>query len=205
MIAAEVDELPAYQHQDPPSPSADAVQAAVELIKQAKHPCIFAGWGCKDGTAQLQKMSEILQAPVALTMQGFGVFPGTHPLHAGMSFGASAVPAARNAFKDCDCLIAVATRFAEVGTGSYGVTVPPNLIHIDIDATVFDKNYPARVKITGDAAASMEAIIRSLETQGFSRPENTALKEQIKNDKEAYYKTWTETHFRGVRRSFYAP
>lgn len=198
MIAAEVGELPVYQPHDSPSPSAEAVQAAVELIKQAKHPCIFAGWGCKDGTAQLTRLAELLQAPVALTMQGYGIFPGTHPLHAGMSFGASAVPAARNAFKNCDCLIAVATRFGEIATGSYGVNVPSNLIHIDIDATVFDKNYPAKVKIVGDAAKSLEAIIRALEEQGISRPENQVLQEQIRSDKEAYFKTWTDKHFQGV-------
>ena len=198
MMEGEVGDLPLYRPHESLPPSSEAVQAAVELIKQAKHPGIFAGWGCRDATAQLTRLAELLQAPVALTMQGYGVFPGTHPLHAGMSFGASAVPAARNAFKNCDCLIAVATRFAEVATGSYGVTVPANLIHIDIDPTVFDKNYPAKVKIAGDAAKSLEALIHSLEEQGVSRPENQALKEQIKKDKEAYFKSWADKRFHGV-------
>lgn len=198
MMEAEVGELPIYEPLIPPSPSPDAVLAAVELIKQAKHPGIFAGWGCKEASLQLTRLAELLHAPVALTMQGFGVFPGTHPLHTGMSFGASAVPAARNAFKDCDCLIAVATRFAEVATGSYGVNVPRNLIHIDIDASVFDKNYPAAVKMQGDAAVSLEKIICALEEQGGSRPVDSALTEQIKNDKEAYFKTWTDKPGPGV-------
>ena len=50
-----------------------------------------------------------------------------------MSFGPAAVPAATNAFEDCDCLLAIGTRFAEIATGSFGVTVPENLIHIDIN------------------------------------------------------------------------
>jgi acetolactate synthase-1/2/3 large subunit len=84
-----------------------------------------------------------LQAPVATTLQGLSVFPATHPLHTGFGFGAAAVPAARNAFADCDCLLAVGTRFAEIATGSFGVTVPPNLIHVDINPQVFGANYPA--------------------------------------------------------------
>lgn len=204
MMEAEVGELPVYQPASAPAPASEAVQAAVELIKKAKHPGIFAGWGCRDAAEQLQRLAELIQAPVALTMQGFGVFPGTHPLHTGMSFGASAVPAARNAFKECDCLIAVATRFAEVATGSYGVNVPSALIHIDIDPTVFDKNYPAQVKMAGDAAQSLEAIIRALEEQGFSRPENSALVEQIRHDKEAYFKTWTDRSFQGVNPASFA-
>jgi acetolactate synthase-1/2/3 large subunit len=31
------------------------------------------------------------------------------------------VPAARNAFAGCDCLLAVGTRFGELATGSFGV------------------------------------------------------------------------------------
>jgi acetolactate synthase-1/2/3 large subunit len=198
MLEGEAGELPVYKPQAAPAPPAEAVKAAVDLIRQARHPAIFAGWGCRDASAPLARLAELLECPVALTMQGYGVFPGTHPLHAGMSFGASAVPAARNAFKDCDCLIAVATRFAEVATGSYGVTVPDNLIHIDIDPTVFDKNYPARVRVAGDAALSLTAIIRALEEQQFSRPQNQALREQIRNDKAAYLKSWTEKWMAGV-------
>ena len=49
-------------------------------------------------------------------------------------YGRAAAPAARQAFKNCDCLIAVGTRFGEIGTGSYSVEVPESLIHIDLDA-----------------------------------------------------------------------
>ncbi|MEN6476294.1 MAG: thiamine pyrophosphate-binding protein [Syntrophaceae bacterium] len=199
MMEGDVATLPIYQTRPSATPpDAQAIQAAVDLIKGSRHPGIFAGWGCKDAAVELTRLAELLQAPVSVTMQGLGVFPGTHPLHAGMGFGASAVPAARNAFKDCDCLIAVATRFAEVATGSYGVTVPANLIHIDIDPTVFDKNYPARIKIAGDAAITLSALIDTLESQNAARPENAALAEQIRGDKEAYAESWAKTRCRGV-------
>ena len=198
ILKGECGELPVYQTQAPALPAPEAINAAMELIKKSRHPAIFAGWGCKNSAGELTRLAELLNAPVALTLQGYGVFPGTHPLHTGMSFGASAVPAARNAFKDCDCLIAVATRFAEVATGSYGVNVPKNLIHIDIDPKVFDKNYPAAVKIAGDANVCMNTLIRSLEANGISWPENTAIKGQIKSDKEAYFESWANTRFNGV-------
>jgi len=198
ILRGECGELPVYQPQAPAFPAPEAINAAMELIKKSRHPAIFAGWGCKNSAKELTRLAELLKAPVALTMQGYGVFPGTHPLHTGMSFGVSAVPAARNAFKDCDCLIAVATRFAEVATGSYGVNVPKNLIHIDIDPKVFDKNYPAAVKIAGDAKVCMDTLIRTLEANGISWPENTAIKAQIKSDKEAYFERWANAKFNGV-------
>ena len=66
----------------------------------AKHPCIFAGWGTRDASNELVRLAEWLEAPVATTLQGLSVFPANHPLHVGFGFGASAVPAAQNAFKD---------------------------------------------------------------------------------------------------------
>ena len=48
------------------------------------------------------------------------------------------VLAGEKAFKDCDCLVAIGTRFSEIPTGSFGMKVPDNLIHIDINPEVFN-------------------------------------------------------------------
>lgn len=204
MLRGEVKDLPLFKHDIKPSPSSQNIADAVEIIKKSEHPCIFAGWGCRDASEQLVQFAEMLNAPVALTMQGFGVFPGTHPLHTGMSFGASAVPAAKNAFKTCDCLIAIGTRFAEVATGSYGVTVPENLIHIDIDRSVFDKNYKAKLKIEGDAKNTLQQLISTLEKTEYRKPENKSVINRIKKDKENYYKSWARRKFRGVNPALFA-
>ena len=44
-------------------------------------------------------------------------------------------------------MLAVGTRFGEIGTASYGVNPPENLIHIDINPEVFNANYPAAITI----------------------------------------------------------
>ena len=124
---------------------ASSIAQAAELITSASHPCIFAGWGAVDASNELIQLAEMLGAPVATTLQGLSAFPGNHPLHTGVGFGASGLPAAQKAFADCDCLIAIGSRFGELGTGSYGIQVPENLIHIDINPQVFNKNYPAKI------------------------------------------------------------
>jgi len=101
--------------------------------------------------------------------RGLSCFPGNHPLHAGFGFGASAVPAAQNAFKGCDCMMAIGTRFSEIPTGSYGVKVPENLIHIDINPQVFGVNYPAKVAIAGDAGAVLDKLLARLEAEAPRR------------------------------------
>ncbi len=166
------------------------IRRAAEMLLAARHPALFLGWGARDAFEQTRAIAEFLQAPVATTLQGLSVFSAAHPLHTGFSFGAAAVPAARNAFADCDCLLAVGTRFAEIATGSFGVTVPRSLIHGDINPAVFNANYPAAVTLEGDATAVLSALLEELQTLGAARPANLDLHRRIQRDKAAYNDEW---------------
>jgi acetolactate synthase I/II/III large subunit len=183
------DLLPFQREQAPPLQAGAEIAHAVDLLRNASHPCIFAGWGTRDATVELVRLAEWLEAPVATTLQGLSVFPASHPLHVGFGFGASAVPAAQNAFKDCDCMVAIGTRFAEIATGSYGAEVPENLIHVDINPNVFGANYPAKVGIAGDAGLALRALLTALE-KGPRRIVDRGLRERIKADKAAYRESW---------------
>ena len=118
----------------------EAVENAVELLSSAKNPGIFVGWGARHVIEDIKRIAEHLGAPVATTLQGLGAFPANHPLHVGMGFGPSSVPAAENAFSNCDAMLAVGTRFAEICTGSYGAVPPQNLVHVDINPGAIGRN-----------------------------------------------------------------
>ena len=115
------------------------------LVEKSEHPGIFVGWGAREAGDDLRELAETLQAPVATTLQGLSVFPYDHELHVGMGFGNYSVPASTNYFKKCDLVIAIGTSFSEITTGSYSMPVPENLVHIDINPEVFNRNYPAKV------------------------------------------------------------
>ena len=170
--------------------AAPEIRRAAEMLLGARHPAMFIGWGARDAVDQTRAIAEFLQAPVATTLQGLSVFSAAHPLHTGFSFGAAAVPAARNAFADCDCLLAVGTRFAEIATGSFGVTVPQNLIHADINPAVFNANYPAAVALEVDASTVLGALLEELHKLGAPRARNAGLEERIQRDKAAYLAEW---------------
>ncbi len=191
LYTGEVSELPRYAAA-PPEPVGfePEIARAAELLRSARHPGLFVGWGTRDALDQVKAVAEWLEAPVATTLQGLSAFPGNHPLHVGFGFGASAVPAARNAFKDCDCLLAVGTRFAEIATGSYGIEVPENLIHIDINPDTIDANYPSKVGIPGDAALVLGQLLKALEAAGPRRVVQSQLRAQIQRDKLAYREAW---------------
>lgn len=167
------------------------IKLAARLLADANSPGIFLGWGSKDATKTAVKLAEYLQAPVSTTLQGLSVFPGDHPLHTGMGFGAHSVPAAENAFKNCDCLLAVATRFSEIPTGSFGVKVPEKLIHVDINPEVFHKNYPAKVAICSDAGNALELLLEELQKITAKRT-NIDIQTRIRDDKALYIKEWMD-------------
>jgi acetolactate synthase-1/2/3 large subunit len=164
---------------------------AANLLANAENPGLFVGWGAVDAGADLIAIAERLGAPVSTTLQGMSAFPADHPLHTGMGFSRAAVPAAYHAFRDCDCLLAVGTRFAEIPTGSFGCEVPEKLIHIDIDPRVFNRNYPAAVAIEADARAAVPALRQHLEALGIEREDRRRrVAGQIAQDKHDYRDTW---------------
>jgi len=197
MFASEVEEPPAFEVsiRRPPL-DRETVVAAVELLSAANRPGIFVGWGARHVTDDIRSIAEHLAAPVATTLQGLAAFPADHALHTGMGFGPSAVPAAQNAFRDCDAMLAVGTRFAEICTGSFGAAPPAALVHVDINPNAIGRNHPTPVGIAADARDAVPAIAKLLLEN--TPPRDTAdLSAAIAADKTAWAEEWTSHDSRG--------
>ena len=192
MFAGEVADLPDYSPgYSVPKPDYDKLREAVALISSCRKPGLYLGWGARNATQHAIELAELLNIPVSTTLQGLSVFPASHPLHTGMGFGPSAVPAARKAFADCDCLIAVGVRFAELATGSYGMEIPENLIHIDINPAVFNRNYPARVAIESDASEALSALSAEFSKLPAPQVGPPTVAAEIKDAKKSFFSGWT--------------
>jgi len=144
------------------------IEAAAELLDQARRPVILAGGGVVASGAfeELRALAEHLGAAVITTMMGKSAFPEDHPLycwHAGSKGTTVGNAIARSA----DVLLAVGCRFADETTCSYrhGVafSIPPTkLIQVDIDPHEIGKNYPVEVGIVGDARAVLSQLLKAL-------------------------------------------
>ena len=187
-----VEDVPVFEAPPAPDkPPANLVDAAVDLLAAAESPGIFVGWGAVDVSEDVARIAELLGAPVSTTLQGLSAFRASHPLHTGMGFSRASVPAAENAFRDCDALLAIGTRFAEIPTGSFGCVVPENLVHVDIDPAVLSANYPAKVGIAGDARAVVPKLLARLVERHVDHPERRRRQEtRIAADKTAYRDEW---------------
>ena len=168
-----------------PPTGAESLPAVAALLNDpAARPLLYVGLGA--ARAELVMLAERLEAPVATTFQGKGVFPESHPLFLWNGFGAAAPPFAREVAQGRRVTLAVGCRFSEVGTGSYGLEPPGPLIHVDIDPQVPGRNYPVQQAVTADAAAFIGGLL-PLVTQRATDP---ALRRAIATGHEGVWKEW---------------
>jgi acetolactate synthase-1/2/3 large subunit len=126
------------------------------------------------------RLAEILQAPIATTLGGRGVVSEDFALSVGFGFGPSGTAIAEKVFAECDLVLAVACKFAEVPTGAYGFPRPKQLIHIDINEAVIGKNTPVTIGLVSDSRAALKRIAAALEADpASSRPRDENLARRI--------------------------
>lgn len=137
------------------------IEKIARLINESESVAIYAGSGAQHAGAVLLDLAEKIDAVVYTTISGKGVFPEDHPRFAWNVMGPGSPKEIRAIEDGLDCLIAVGCRFGEVATASYGNRPPEKLVHIDIDASVFHKNFPAELTLQADAREALEALIAS--------------------------------------------
>jgi acetolactate synthase-1/2/3 large subunit len=170
----------------PPLATAAELDQAAALLAKAKRPLLYVGLGAAGAGADLVALAERLEAVVASTFQGKGVFPEQHPLFLWPGFGEAAPPFVRKIAAECDLTLALGCRFGEVATGSYGLTPPPPLIHVDIDRAVLGRNYPAALGLAADAGSVVTGLLSRL----ASRRPDEALRQRIREGHQAVWREW---------------
>jgi len=142
-----------YEPRATPSPNAAGIQKAAEILAQSERPLIFCGGGVVGAGASelLRSFAEKRGVPVAASLMGLTALPAKHPLMLGM-LGMHGTPVANFAAESCDALLAVGARFSDRVAGDRGCFAPnAKLIHLDIDASEFDKNVVCDLNVGGDA------------------------------------------------------
>ena len=171
------------------APTPEALERTQTLLDKSRRPLLYIGLGAAAAGDALISLAERLEAPVATTFQGKGVFPEGHPLWLWCGFGASAPPFARKIASDCDLTLAVGCRFSEVGTGSYGLEPPGPLIHVDVDPDVIGRNYPAELEVVSTSDAFVAGLLERLE----ARPQDSELREGLRAGHAAIAEKWDKS------------
>jgi acetolactate synthase-1/2/3 large subunit len=138
------------------------VEAAAELINQAKRPYILAGQGVllSGATEELKALSEKADIPVASTLLGLSGISTDHPNYVGF-LGMHGNYGPNLNTNHCDLLIGVGMRFDDRVTGNVSKYArQAKVIHIEIDRAEINKIIKADVAVHADAKEALQALLR---------------------------------------------
>ncbi|MCM1110862.1 MAG: biosynthetic-type acetolactate synthase large subunit [Clostridium sp.] len=177
---------------DPEIPE-DLLDRVAEIINGAQRPLILAGQGVTISGAEndLVALAEKAGIPVACTMLGLSAIPTDHPLCKGMLGMHGNLGPNINTNK-ADVIVAVGLRFDNRVTGDTSKYAPDaTIVHIDIDASEFDKTVRSDIHLHADARRALSALLPRIEKRShdawlstFARHEKVERERVI--DREVY-------------------
>ena len=146
------------------------LQAAADMIQEAKKPYIFVGGGAvlSDAAEELLEFAKKVDAPVADSLMGKGAFPGTDPYYTGM-LGMHGTKTSNHGVSECDLLIVVGARFSDRVTGNAKkFASKAKILQIDIDPAEMNKNVIITQGVTGDIKVVLSKLNEMLTQQDHS-------------------------------------
>jgi acetolactate synthase I/II/III large subunit len=149
---------PVPRRHDAPVKRPEVLKAAA-TIRAMRRPVILVGVDCvaDDAVDELRQLSERLNAPVIYGRLGKGVLSDDHPLSAGFTRSKRTYDLLSRA----DGLIAVGTRFTQIDTLNWSLSLPSRIVQIDRDRRELGREY----KITSGLAGSLSGALRALEDE----------------------------------------
>jgi len=171
-----------------------SLDAAAELLAQARFPVIIAGGGviAADGVAAAVALAEALDAPVCNSYLHNDSFPSSHVLACG-PLGYHGSKAAMKVLARADVVLALGSRLGPFGVlPQYGMDYWPanaKLVQVDADARVLGLVKKTSVTVNGDAREAALALTARLKARALagaaSRDERLAI---ARSEKEAWAK-----------------
>jgi len=144
-----------------PSPEAERVRAAVDLLSKAQKPIIVAGGGVMSSQAQaeLVELAEKLQIPVATSLTAKGAISDSHPLCVGV-VGTYSRSCANRAVAEADLVFFAGSHAGGQITAMWKIPAPGTaVIQLDIDPEQLGRNYPNTVSLLGDAKVGLREMV----------------------------------------------
>jgi acetolactate synthase I/II/III large subunit len=152
--------VPAFR----PEPEPDAVRAVAQILSEAARPVIIAGGGViwSGAEAELTKLAELLQIPVATSLNAKAALTDDHPLNVGVP-GTYSRWCANRVIAEADLVFFVGSHAGGQVTTNWLVPKPGvAAIQLDIDPEELGRNYPLKAALLGDAKVTLAKLIASL-------------------------------------------
>ncbi len=171
-----------------------SLDAAAELLAEAKFPVIVAGGGVimSEGQPEAIALAEFLSAPVVTSYLHNDAFPAGHELSCG-PLGYQGSKAAMKIIRQADVVLALGTRLGPFGTlPQYDIQYWPEgakIIQVDSDHRVLGLVKEIDVAVHGDAKGAAREILTRLETSNreiAARANKEARMKEVAEQKAAW-------------------
>jgi thiamine pyrophosphate-dependent acetolactate synthase large subunit-like protein len=143
-------------------PDAEALQAALALLRNARHPLIVAGGGVVASGAvdQVRVLAQRLRCPVIPTQMALGVVSSDSPHfigHGGLIAGAPI----KEAFAQADVILSVGCRWSSWMWDEHGPLArrSHHTIAINVDPSVLGRPMVHQVALQADARAALDDLL----------------------------------------------
>ena len=167
---------------DPCPVDEEAVERAAKLLGTAKRPMIVVGGGAQHAGEYVQRIAEMVEAPVMTGRMGQGVIDGRHRL-------SITAPAGYRFWGEADVVLAVGTRL-QPQQQNWGMDDALKIIRIDVDSDELDRHRKPEIGIVGDAAATLKALADRL---GKHNAKRNGRADEVADIKAAATKTISDT------------
>ena len=161
LVEAQFARVPPFR----PEPEAAHVKAALELLQKAERPIIVTGGGARASGAgrELVAFAEALQIPVATSLNGKDVIPGTHALCVGV-VGSYSRECANLAVNRADLVCFIGTETGGMTTHFWAAPkIGTPAIQIDIEPEALGRNYPLQASVLGDAKSVLVRMLGQID------------------------------------------
>lgn len=130
-------------------------------LAKARAPMVLLGRGCRGDRDLARRFVEELGVPFCTTIQAKGLLSFGHHYDFGVAGIAGSPRCNQYLAETCDLLIAIGTSLNEFTTSGYASEfgAQGNLIHVNLDPTEFNKNYPTKLPIATDCRAFFERVL----------------------------------------------
>jgi pyruvate dehydrogenase (quinone)/pyruvate oxidase len=129
---------------------------AADILNRGKKIAILAGQGALHATDELEKISELLGAPIVKALLGKAAVPDDSPYTTG-GIGLLGTEPSQDALEDCDTLFIVGSSFPYIEFLPEPGSV--KCVQIDLDPQRISLRYPADVALVGSARACLRALM----------------------------------------------
>lgn len=150
----------------------EALESVAEVVRQAARPVIVAGNGVRLAHAQdaLLRLARLVDAPVATTASGKGVFPERDPLAVGV-IGPFGWPSANAVVGGADVVLAVGTKLGPSDTANeHAALLDPTrqtLVQIDVEPLNAAWTFPVDHVLLGDAGYVMARLCQTCDSRSW--------------------------------------